>query len=244
MRGAEAMADAFRGLAPSARVAASHRTDEAQGVRRFGAIIEQMADAQRALRHARPRSVLTLGGDCAVDIAVVDYLVGIHPDLTVVWIDTHLDANTTATSPSGCLHGMPVAAIMGHPPAGMRDLLAHPLHPTRFRYAHAHVGDAGDWAFVKAFGLEWLAYDDVIAGPVHVHFDLDVLDPAAFPYLAYPDRDGLSVATARTLLRRLGGDAEVVGLTFTEFAPADAAAAKAGAVFVRSLFEDLVGAHS
>jgi len=165
--------------------------------------------------------VLTAGGDCSIDVAVIDYLHGLHPDLTVIWVDAHLDANTPDTSPSGNFHGMPVSVIMGDAPEPMRQHLRHPLTPEKFFYFGARVGDDGDWAFQREHGLAWLGTDQSVRGPVHVHFDLDVMEPGEFPYLAYPEPDGLSIESALALLKRIAADSDLVGLTFTEFAPAN-----------------------
>lgn len=235
LRGALATADALRPFGPVERIGLSDQDEDRHGIVRFAPIAAQLDEAQNVLARRRPGRILTAGGDCAVDIAIIDYLVGEFTNLTVIWIDTHLDANTPETSPSGNLHGMPVAAIMGSAAPGLQDRLAHPLAPERFRYAWAHVADEGDRAFQTACGLQWLGEDESIAGPIHIHFDLDVLNPEEFPYLAYPDEGGMPVETAVALLRRLSSMGDVVGLTFTEFWPASDAEAAAGAATIRRL---------
>ena len=62
-----------------------------------------------------------------------------------------------------------------------------PLPPSQFRYVAAHLGDEGDWEFQRSKGLSWLDPEQPVSGPIHVHFDLDALDPAAFPHVAYPE---------------------------------------------------------
>ena len=49
---------------------------------------------------------------CALQASIAG-LAAAHPDLAVVWVDAHADANTPATSPSGNYHGMPAAHVMG-----------------------------------------------------------------------------------------------------------------------------------
>jgi arginase len=204
------------------------------GVNRWGAILAQFRAAQDLLQRHAPTRVLTAGGDCSVDIAPIDYLRRRHPDLTVLWVDAHLDANTPATSPSGNFHGMPVAAILGRAPASMREHLCAPLDPARFRYFGIRVGDEGDWAFQREHGLAALEQGERLSGPVHVHFDLDVLDPAEFPHVAYPE-GVLSVAAAIELLERVARDADIVGLTITEFAPGSDEAAREGSRVIERL---------
>lgn len=220
-RGASAAAAVCGQYAPQIQVPlGENNVDETHGVRRWDAIFAQFRSAQGILARSGARRVLTAGGDCAVDVAVIDYLSGIHPDLRVIWIDAHLDANTPETSPSGNFHGMPVSAILGRAPEPMRPFLGTPIDPARFHYFGIHVGDEGDWALQRELDLKLLDPQTPIGGPVHIHFDLDVLDPREFPYVAYPD-GRLGIEDAITLVGRIAREADVVGLTLTEFAPSD-----------------------
>ncbi|KRA73151.1 arginase [Lysobacter sp. Root667] len=236
-RGAAAAAEVCGRYAPLVRVPLSDDTaDIAHGVLRWEAIFAQFRSAQEILARSGARRVLTAGGDCAVDVAVIDYLSGLHPGLQVIWIDAHLDANTPETSPSGNFHGMPVSAILGRAPEPMRPFLGAPIDPARFRYFGIRVGDDGDWALQRELGLKRLDPQESIRGPVHIHFDLDVLDPREFPYLAYTD-GGLGVEDAIALVGRIAREADVVGLTVTEFAPSDEEAAAAGSEVIARLYE-------
>ncbi|UHQ21473.1 arginase family protein [Lysobacter sp. 5GHs7-4] len=233
-RGATAAAAVFGRYAPLAQVPLSDAEGDDHGVRRWNAILEQFRDAQALLTRSGARRVLTAGGDCAVDVAVIDYLHRVHPGLNVIWIDAHLDGNTPETSPSGSFHGMPVAAILGRAPAPLRPLLGAPIDPARFRYHGIRVGDDGDWALQRELGLKTLDPEWSPNGPVHVHFDLDVLDPAQFPYLAYTDGD-LAIGAAVALVADIARRADLVGFTVTEFAPANEDDAEAGSRVIARL---------
>ncbi|HEY5850441.1 MAG TPA: arginase family protein [Lysobacter sp.] len=211
-------------------------TADAHGVHRWDAILAQFRSAQALLARHAPRRVLTAGGDCSVDVAVIDYLRGQYPDLHVIWVDAHLDANTPETSPSGNFHGMPVSAILGRAPEPMRRFMGAPIDPTRFHYFGIRVGDDGDWALQRELHLEQLDPQAVLGGPVHIHFDLDVLDPREFPHVAYPDGN-LDVESAISLVDRIAREADLVGLTVTEFAPVDDAGAREGSRVIRRLCE-------
>jgi len=167
---------------------------------------------------------------------VIGHLNDIHPDLRVIWIDAHLDANTPETSPSGNFHGMPVSAILGRAPESMRLLLGTPVDPARFHYFGIRVGDDGDWALQRELNLKLLDPQATISGPVHIHFDLDVLDPREFPYLAYPDGN-LRIDAAIALVGQIAREADVVGFTVTEFAPADEDEARKGSQVIARLCE-------
>ena len=239
-RGAAAAAAVCGRFAPLAQVPLSDENTDAHGVRRWNAIFSQFRSAQQILVDACPKRVLTAGGDCAVDIAVIDYLQGVHPNLTIVWIDAHLDGNTPETSPSGSFHGMPVAAIMGQAPGPMQSFLGAPIDPARFHYFGIKVGDDGDWALRRELDLKTLGSQTTISGPVHVHFDLDVLDPTEFPYLAYTDGD-LAIDDAVGLISRIARKADIVGLTITEFSPANEDDANEGSKIIARLCEAAIG---
>lgn len=239
-RGAEAAAAVCRNYGPLVRVPDAGEGEANGGIQRWTAIEAQFRSAQAILDARQPGRILIAGGDCACDVAVIDYLHRRYPDLTVIWVDAHLDANTVETTPSGNFHGMPVAAILGSAPAGLQGLLSTPLPPAQFRYVSAHVGDDGDWAFQRGHDLAWLDLEQLIAGqaiagPIHIHFDLDALDPAEFPHVAYPD-GRLPFAAGLALVRR-AAVAGLVGLTITEFAPTDERAAHEGSRFLERLCE-------
>lgn len=233
-RGAAAAAEVVARYAPLARVSVGEAGAPFEGVNGWTAILEQFRAARALLADRQPARVLTAGGDCACDVAVIDYLHDLYPDLTVLWVDAHLDANTPATSPSGNFHGMPVAAILGASPAALAPHLGAPLSAARFRYVSAHVGDPGEWSFQRARTLSWLDDAEPLVGPVHVHFDLDALDPAEFPHVAYPE-GRMSLESGLELVRRVAGRATLVGLTVTEFAPQGEAEARAGSEYIARL---------
>ena len=235
-RGAAATAEVCRQYGPLMQVADAGEGEARGGIHRWTALLEQFRSARAILEEQRPQRILTAGGDCACDIAVIDYLHQRYPDLTVIWVDAHLDANRVATSPSGNLHGMPVAAVMGAAPAELQRLLVAPLPPSQFRYVSAHVGDDGEWAFQRQHDLAWHETGQPLTGPVHVHFDLDALDPAEFPHVAYPEGK-LSTAAALDSIRSIAASGTLVGLTVTEFAPVDAHAADEGSRFIARLCE-------
>lgn len=240
-RGAHAAAEVCARYGPLMRVPDAGPGETRDGINRWSAIIDQFRSARAILDERQPQRVLTAGGDCACDIAVIDYLHRRHADLTVIWVDAHLDANTVNTSPSGNFHGMPVAAILGSAPPDLQALLSTPLPTSQFRYVSAHVGDEGDWAFQRNHALSWLETDEPIAGPVHIHFDLDALDPVEFPHVAYPE-GRLSMESGLALVRNIAVTGRLVGLTITEFAPADERDADDGCRFLERLC-DAAGAR-
>ncbi len=104
-----------------------HRGDERA---RFLSEIAQSAEltadcVQQALAHGA--TPIVLGGDHSVAAGTVagvaNYFRNQQKKIGLIWMDAHSDINTPETSPSGNVHGMPVAALLGMEPAALRDLL-------------------------------------------------------------------------------------------------------------------------
>ncbi len=156
-RGAVAAAAVCARYAPPAEVPlydGDARDDH--GVRRWDALFAQFKNAQSILARSGARRVLTAGGDCAVDVAVIDYLHGLHPDLRVIWIDAHLDGNTPETSPSGA--SMACRSAPSSDARLRRCVLSlnNTIDPARFHYFGVHIGDDGDWALKRELDLKLL----------------------------------------------------------------------------------------
>jgi arginase len=180
---------------------------------------------------ARP---LVLGGDHSVALGTLGGLASAHGVGGVLWIDAHADINTPETSPSGNVHGMPLAAALGLAgPEFESDAWPLPaLDPRRvvlLGLRHADSGerkllhDAGVRVFtmseIDRIGVERAVREalDRVAGPgfVHVSLDMDALDPEVAPGVGTPVRGGLTYREAHLALElvaesRLAGSLEVV----------------------------------
>lgn len=86
-------------------------------VRPGGTPAETAARTRAALSRAKGRLVVTVGGDCGVELEPVAAAVRRHGDrLAVVWFDAHGDLNTPRSSPSGAFHGMVLRTLLGDGP--------------------------------------------------------------------------------------------------------------------------------
>jgi arginase len=86
------------------------------GLRNFEPLVSTLATLKRQTTDAlrAGRQPLVLGGDHSIAIGSVAAALHVHgPDLAVLWLDAHADLNTPSTSPSGNVHGMPLAALLG-----------------------------------------------------------------------------------------------------------------------------------
>lgn len=197
-----------------------HRLSSVQAVR------ERMAEALAGAGG----TVVTIGGDCGVELAAVEHAHAAHPDdLAVVWFDAHPDLNTPESSPSGAFHGMVLRAILGEGVAAL--LPEHPVSASRVVLAGTRALDEPEAAWVAEHGIRMLAPAELTAdalvaavastgaGSVYLHIDLDVLDPAEFTSLGYPEPFGVGLAELLQAIRALRARFELAGASVCEFAP-------------------------
>ena len=178
---------------------------------------------------------LVLGGDHSVALGTLGGLAAAagRPG-GVLWIDAHGDLNTPASSPSGNVHGMALAAALGLAgDAFRRDAWPLPaVEPGRTVILGVRELDAGERRLLREIDVRAFTMSDVdrigieravrealdrVAGPgfVHVSLDLDVLDPEVAPGVGTPVRGGLTYREAHLALElvaesRLAGSLEVV----------------------------------
>jgi len=162
---------------------------------------------------------LVLGGDHSIAMGTLGGLARETVPGGVLWIDAHGDLNTPADSPSGNVHGMPLAAAIGD--AGElfeADGWGFPaLDPARVALVGTRALDRGEQERIRRLGIKVSTMSDVdrvgiervvreslthVAGPgfVHVSLDMDALDPEVAPGVGTPVRGGLSYREAHLAL--------------------------------------------
>lgn len=184
------------------------------------------------------RFTLYLGGDHSISIGSVKAEANGSPATTgLIWIDAHADFNTPASSPSGNVHGMPVAVLTGDgAPAlvalgggvalpmqnvvqiGVRDVDA--AEKARVKDAALQVFtmreiDEMGMARVAAEALRYLSQ----CTKIHVSLDLDSLDPAEAPGVGTPVPGGLTYREAHLLCEILGDSRRVFSMDAVEVNP-------------------------
>lgn len=185
---------------------------------------------------------LVIGGDHSLSLGSLDGVlrhVGDGRPVFVLWLDAHADFNTPATSPSGNVHGMPLAALCGEP--GFDELFADDprpqLDPARIYLFGLRSIDAGERALVHArkvivtdmrmideFGvvaplrriLERVAAEE---GHLHVSFDVDFLDPALAPGVGTTVPGGATFREAHLVMEMLHDSGLVRSLDLVELNP-------------------------
>ncbi|MDB5963639.1 MAG: putative Arginase [Polaromonas sp.] len=156
---------------------------------------------------------LLMGGDHCLAIgsisAVARHCRAQQKNLHVVWLDAHADVNHEAISPSGNLHGMPVACLLGHGPASLTGWSGEPaaLAPGQLDFIGIRSVDAEEKQAIRRLGLSVFDMRHIdehgmrntmtealhgVDGDTHLHvsFDLDCLDPMDAPGVGTGVRGG------------------------------------------------------
>ncbi|WP_433238184.1 arginase family protein [Streptosporangium sp. CA-135522] len=180
-------------------------------------LAQTAVNTRQALSQAQNGFVVTVGGDCGVELEPISAVLRQHGErLAVVWFDAHGDLNTLASSPSGAFHGMVLRTLLGDgPPALVPD---RTLKPQRVALVGVRALDPGETEFVREAGIGDLsALADGAA--LYIHLDLDVLDPAYFRSVGTPEPGGLSAEELTAQIAALTSRFEIVGLGITEYEP-------------------------
>ncbi len=164
---------------------------------------------------AGPAPVL-VAAQCTIALATLPVIAAREPDAVVVWLDAHGDFNTPATSGSGYLGGMPLAAACGLWDGGY----GAGLDASRVVLGDARDLDPAERAALDSAGVRRVALADV-AGAVRgervfLHLDLDVLDPQVMA-AAVPAPGGATLEELAAALRDLAAAATVIGVEITAF---------------------------
>lgn len=159
---------------------------------------------------AQGRLVLTIGGDHAIGLGTVSGSLKQDENVGIIWFDAHGDMNTEATSPTGHIHGMPTAALMGLCKSELNEVANPYLKPDNIFWIGARSLDEGERELAKKLHLsiyptkhihnvgmkavmldicEKMHQQDI--QHLHLSFDVDAFDPTIFPATGVPVRNGL-----------------------------------------------------
>ncbi|RMH93388.1 arginase [Lysobacter pythonis] len=211
---------------------------------------------------AAGRMPIMLGGDHCLAIgsiaAVAAHCRARGKRLRLLWMDAHADFNTREITPSGNIHGMPVACLCGLGPGVLVDLGAPgpAIRPDQIRQIGIRSVDRGEKRLVKAHGLD--IYDmryideigmrrvmeEVLEGidentHLHVSFDVDMLDPGIAPGTGTRVPGGVNYREAQLMMEMIADTGRLGSLDVVEVNPAldkRNATARLAVELVESLF--------
>ena len=189
------------------------------------------------------RLPILLGGDHCLGIGSVS-AVARHcrergKKLRVLWLDAHADVNTSALTPSGNIHGMPVACLCGHGPRELIEIggTVPALNPKSLRQIGIRSVDAGEKRFVHQAGIEVfdMRYIDEMGmrhamelslatldahTHLHVSFDVDFLDPDIAPGVGTTVPGGPTYREAQLCMEMIADSGRMASLDVMELNPA------------------------
>jgi len=189
------------------------------------------------------RLPIMLGGDHCLGIgsitAVARHCRETGKQLRVLWLDAHADFNTHDVTPSGNIHGMPVACLCGIGPDALTRLGgdAPALRPAEVRQVGIRSVDEGEKRLVKQYGLDVydMRYIDEVGmkrameqalhgidGNTHVHvsFDVDFLDPSIAPGVGTTVPGGPNYREAQLVMEMIADNGRMGSLDIVELNPA------------------------
>lgn len=211
--------------------------------------LDEVVDWNKAVHEAMYQSLaagrlpILLGGDHCLGIgsisAVARHCRATGKKLRVLWLDAHTDFNTNALTPTGNVHGMPVAVLCGHGPAELTGIggTTPAMSPSAIRQIGIRSVDEGEKRFVRQQGLEVfdMRYIDemgmrhtmekALAGMdadthLHVSFDVDFLDPSIAPGVDTAIKGGPTYREAQLCMEMIADTGLLGSLDVMELNPA------------------------
>jgi arginase len=201
--------------------------------------LEQMVEA--ALNEGTIPVVL--GGDHSIAIGsaagVAAFYRGRGEKIGIIWLDAHTDINTPDTTPSGNIHGMPLAALLGRGAGELTGIggFSPKVLPQHTVIIGARSVDPGEREMIKALGIRVYTMSEVdergmaevieeaieiasrnTAG-FHVTMDMDFLDPFYAPGVGTPERGGATYREAHLAMEKIADSGRVLSVEVTEVNP-------------------------
>jgi len=189
------------------------------------------------------RRPLILGGDHSLAVGTVSG-VSMHlrergEKLGMIWIDAHTDMNTPATSPSGNVHGMPLACCIGLGPKELTDIFGYSPKVAPENVAlvgirsvddpeRNNVRKSGVHAFtmrdIDERGMRWVIEESIRIASVgtagfHVSLDMDAVDPREAPGVGTPVRGGITYREAHLAMEILSDSGRMTSMEVVEVNP-------------------------
>lgn len=182
-----------------------------------------------------------LGGDHSLGMGSIAGASKYYNEMAVIWVDAHGDINDPLTSPSGNIHGMPLAASLGvgHPsitnlyyegkkikPENVYILGARDLDPGEIRLIEKLNVTLYTMDYINSYSLE-NAVRDILSklknsnvDGVHLSFDIDVMDSAIVPGTGTPVKDGINFDESKYILSEFLESKLITSMDFVELNPA------------------------
>ncbi len=186
---------------------------------------------------------VVLGGDHSIAIGTVsgvsEFFRGKNQEVGLIWVDAHADMNTPDSTPSGNVHGMPLAVLLGFGPErlvemggfapkvrrehacliGIRNLDKHEKVLLQKSGVRAYTMRDLDERGMREVVAEALELVSTGTAGFHVSFDLDSMDPKEVPGVGTPVKGGINWREANLLMEMVADSDNLCSLEITELNP-------------------------
>jgi len=186
---------------------------------------------------------LVLGGDHSVAVGTVTGMAAHFRErgekIGLIWVDAHADMNTPESSPSGNIHGMPLACIIGVGPPELTNLsgFAPKVDPTSVAIIGLRSVDEIERQNVRGAGVHAFTMRDIDerglrsvmreaighvtrgAAGFHLSFDMDAVDPQEAPGVGTPVRGGITYREAHLAMETVCDSGKMVSMEMVEVNP-------------------------
>ncbi len=181
---------------------------------------------------------LFIGGDHSIAVGTIAAVTDHDEPSGLIWIDAHGDFNTPETSPSGNIHGMPLAAIIGegHPSLVNVGRQGAKIHPDNVVMIGQRDLDINEKRRLKKAGIAVFTMRDIdeqgissVANKalmklvhlkkIHLTIDMDALDPVEAPGVGTPVPGGISYREAHLLMEILSDSGKISSMDMVEINP-------------------------
>lgn len=237
--------------------------------RTVSAVTRQLS--QQVYDHAKEgRLALTLGGDHSIAIGSISGSAKairerLGREIAVIWVDAHADINTPELSPSGNIHGMPMAFLTRLAHEEKEDIFGwlqddQIVNTRKLVYIGLRDVDRGEKKLLRDNGIKAFSMHDIDRygigrvvemalahigndTPIHLSFDVDALDPQWAPSTGTPVRGGLTLREGDFICECVHETGNLVAMDLVEVnpslaAPGAAETIRTGCSLVRSALGD------
>ncbi|PWY64679.1 Ureohydrolase [Aspergillus eucalypticola CBS 122712] len=213
--------------------------------RSVSAVTESLS--AQVYEHAKEgKFVLTLGGDHSIAIGTISGTAKairerLGREMAVIWVDAHADINIPEMSPSGNIHGMPMAFLTRLAREEQKDIFGwlqdeHIVNTRKLVYIGLRDVDRGEKQLLREHGIKAFSMHDVDRygigrvvemalahigndTPIHLSFDVDALDPQWAPSTGTPVRGGLTLREGDFICECVHETGNLVAMDLVEVNP-------------------------
>lgn len=182
---------------------------------------------------------IILGGDHSISIGSVAGIASKYKNVGVIWFDAHGDMNTPETTPSGNIHGMPLAVALGYGHPDLLDIggFSPKVNPKNVVLVGARSVDSDEVRLIQESGIKVYSMTEIdqlgmaavmteaiqIAGEgtdgIHLSLDLDALDPMFAPGVGTPVNGGVTYREGHLAMELLAASKRIVSVDVVEVNP-------------------------